>query len=44
MAITVLPAYSKLADSQDMPSSLQAIVPQGFRLLQHQVQTYQALT
>jgi CRISPR-associated endonuclease/helicase Cas3 len=44
MAITVLPAYSKLADGHDIPSSLRALVPQGFRLLQHQVQTYQALT
>jgi CRISPR-associated endonuclease/helicase Cas3 len=44
MEITLLPAYSKLADSQDIPSSLRALVPQGFRLLQHQVQTYQALT
>jgi CRISPR-associated endonuclease/helicase Cas3 len=44
MAITMLPVYSKLADAQDIPPSLQVRVPPGFHMLQHQVQTYQALT
>jgi CRISPR-associated endonuclease/helicase Cas3 len=44
MAITMLPVYSKLADTQDIPPSLQVRVPPGFHMLQHQVQTYQALT
>jgi CRISPR-associated endonuclease/helicase Cas3 len=44
MAIAVLPAYSKLADGPGIPSSLQSRVPPSFHLLQHQVQTFQALT
>ena len=44
MRITILPVYSKLADMQDIPLSLQARVPFGWHLLRHQVQTYQALT
>lgn len=39
--ITTLPVYSKL--SQDLPVELQAILPGGWQLSQHQVDTYQAL-
>ena len=44
MRITILPVYSKLADMQDIPPSLQARTPSGWHLLRHQVQTYQVLT
>ena len=44
MAITLLPVYSKVADIQDVPLTLQVRVPPDLHLLQHQVQTYNALT
>ena len=42
MKLHLQPVYSKLAD--DVPSELQAIVPQGWQLSAHQVATYCALT
>jgi CRISPR-associated endonuclease/helicase Cas3 len=44
MALTILPVYSKQAAIQDVPSLLLDKTPHGLRLLQHQVQTYEALT
>ena len=44
MAITLLPAYSRLADIRDIPPLPQDRVPSGLHLLQHQGQTYKALT
>ncbi len=42
MRIHTLPVYSKLADK--IPDALKAKLPKGWRLSQHQVETYQALT
>lgn len=42
MRIHTLPVYSKLAD--EIPATLNAKLPNGWRLSQHQVDTYQALT
>lgn len=39
--ITLSPVYSKLAN--DIPPALQSLVPAGWRLSEHQVQTYLAL-
>jgi CRISPR-associated endonuclease/helicase Cas3 len=44
MAVTLLPVYSRMADLREVPPSLQARCPTDWRLLEHQVQTYQALT
>jgi CRISPR-associated endonuclease/helicase Cas3 len=44
MRIRTLPAYSKLADEADVPPEVAARLPEGWRLSQHQVETYQALT
>jgi CRISPR-associated endonuclease/helicase Cas3 len=43
MHITILPAYSKLADSQDVPAEITAKLPAGWQLSAHQIATYQAL-
>ncbi|MEZ4867299.1 MAG: hypothetical protein R3C14_38600 [Caldilineaceae bacterium] len=42
MHIQTLPVYSKVAD--EVPEELKATLPQGWRLSQHQVETYCALT
>ncbi len=42
MKIHTLPVYSKLADA--VPGELAARLPPGWRLSQHQVETYQAIT
>lgn len=42
MHIQTLPVYSKLAD--EIPDALKAKLPPGWRLSQHQVETYRALT
>jgi CRISPR-associated endonuclease/helicase Cas3 len=44
MAVTLLPVYSRMADLREVPPSLQAKCPTDWRLLEHQVQTYQELT
>lgn len=44
MKITTLPVYSKLADENDVPPEVRAKLPDGWRLSQHQVETYKALT
>ena len=45
MKIRTLPVYSKLADEAEVEQAgLKARLPQGWRLSQHQVETYQALT
>jgi CRISPR-associated endonuclease/helicase Cas3 len=44
MQIRTLPVYSKLADEADVPAEVAARLPEGWRLSQHQVETYQALT
>lgn len=44
MKITTLPVYSKLADEADIPPEVRAKLPDGWRLSQHQVETYKALT
>ncbi len=44
MKITTLPVYSKLADEADVPLKVRAKLPDGWRLSQHQVETYKALT
>lgn len=44
MKITTLPVYSKLADEADIPAEVQEKLPKGWRLSQHQVDTYRALT
>lgn len=43
MAITLLPAYSRLAHTQDVPPEFRSRQPDGFQLIAHQVETYQAL-
>lgn len=44
MKITTLPVYSKLADEADIPADVRAKLPVGWRLSQHQAETYKALT
>ncbi len=44
MKITTLPVYSKLADEADVPAEVRGKLPKGWRLSQHQVDTYRALT
>ncbi|MBC7248952.1 MAG: type I-D CRISPR-associated helicase Cas3' [Anaerolineae bacterium] len=44
MRIKTLPVYSKLADMADIPSKMAARLPPGWRLSQHQVETYKAVT
>jgi CRISPR-associated endonuclease/helicase Cas3 len=44
MKIRTLPVYSKLADERDIPEELRGKLPLGWRLSQHQVDTYRALT
>jgi CRISPR-associated endonuclease/helicase Cas3 len=44
MKIRLLPVFSRLAEEDDVPSALQARLPQGLRLSRHQVDTYRALT
>jgi len=44
MWIRTLPVYSKLADESDVPSEVAERLPAGWRLSQHQVETYKALT
>ena len=43
MKITTLPVYSKLADEADIPEEVREKLPQGWRLSQHQVDTYNVL-
>lgn len=44
MKIRTLAVYSKLADGNDIPPELQAKLPEGWNLSQHQLETYLALT
>ncbi len=44
MKITTLPVFSKLADEKDIPPEVRAKLPEGWKLSQHQVETYKALT
>jgi len=44
MQITTLPVWSKLAREEDVPPELAARLPEGWRLYQHQLETYRALT
>lgn len=44
MKIRALPVYSKLADKTETPPEVAARLPEGWRLSQHQVETYRALT
>ena len=44
MKITTLPVFSKLADEKDIPVDVLEALPQGWRLSQHQLDTYLALT
>jgi CRISPR-associated endonuclease/helicase Cas3 len=44
MKITTLPAYSKLAAMAEVPREVADRLPQGWRLSQHQIETYRALT
>ena len=44
MQIKTLPVYSKLADVADVPPEVAARLPKGWRLSQHLVETYLALT
>jgi CRISPR-associated endonuclease/helicase Cas3 len=43
MHVTILPAYSKLADGQDVLAEITTKLPAGWQLSAHQVATYQAL-
>jgi len=43
MQITTLPVYSKLANEADVPAEVRARLPEGWRLSQHQMETYEAL-
>ncbi len=43
MQINLLPVYSKLANTDDVPREVAARLPHGLQLSQHQVETYQAL-
>ncbi len=42
--IKTLPVYSKLAPDDDIPAEIAAQLPDDWRLYQHQLETYQALT
>jgi len=44
MWVRTLPVYSRLAEPGEVPPELQARLPAGWRLSQHQVETYRALT
>ena len=44
MQIRTLPVYSKLADPAALPPEMTARLPEGWRLYQHQLDTYRALT
>jgi len=44
MWIRTLPVYSKLAEPETVPPEVAARLPEGWRLSQHQVETYRALT
>ena len=44
MWVRTMPVYSKLAEPGEVPPELQARLPAGWRLSQHQVETYRALT
>ncbi len=44
MWVRTLPVYSKLAETEGLPPELAARLPKGWRLSQHQVETYRALT
>lgn len=44
MWIRTLPVYSKLADPAQVPPEVAQRLPEGWRLSQHQVETYRALT
>jgi CRISPR-associated endonuclease/helicase Cas3 len=44
MKIKTLPVHSKLADDNTIPPEIADKLPPGWRLSQHQVETYQALT
>jgi CRISPR-associated endonuclease/helicase Cas3 len=44
MWIKTLPVYSELADEAEVPPELAARLPAGWRLSQHQVETYRTLT
>lgn len=44
MHITTLPVYSKLAAETDLPPEIASNLPDGWRLSQHQLETYHALT
>ncbi len=43
MQINLLPVYSKLAKSDDIPDELSVALPSGTQLSQHQVETYKKL-
>src|SRR6266496_6748780 len=43
MRIMTLPVYSKLANAQAIPSRVAERLPEGWRLSQHQLETYEAL-
>ncbi|NCP87975.1 type I-D CRISPR-associated helicase Cas3' [bacterium] len=44
MKITTLPVYSKLANEKDIPIEVRGKLPKGWKLSQHQLETYLALT
>lgn len=44
MRIRTLPVYSSLAEEAAVPQEVQPRLPEGWRLSQHQVETYKALT
>lgn len=43
MQISTLPVYSRLADAAKIPADITARLPEGWRLSQHQVETFDAL-
>lgn len=43
MQIATLPVYSKLADPASIPAEIARILPHGWQLSQHQLETYRAL-
>ncbi|MDQ2996746.1 MAG: type I-D CRISPR-associated helicase Cas3', partial [Chloroflexota bacterium] len=43
MQITTLPVYSKLAEEAAIPAEVAQRLPEGWRLSEHQVETYKAL-
>lgn len=44
LKITTLPVYSKLASIEALPASVQKQIPAGWRLSEHQIETYHALS